>query len=215
MTNLAEKVQAEEAFLEGGAIVSALGKELTVELAGRRVVAQRATMCLVEPQIGDHVLVATLPTATFVMGVLSRDEQAPAKLSFDGDVDFAVRSGRLRVAAQEGVDVATPGDGTIDAQRLSVRAEEGDVIMGKLRMIGSVVEAKIGKLSTVAETVDAFAERFVQRVKRYYRLVEEMDQVRAEQIDHRARGTARLHAENAVITANKLAKIDGDQVHIG
>ena len=215
MTNLAEKYQSEEAFLEGGSIVAVGSKELTVELAGRRVAAQRATMCLVEPQIGDHVLVATLPSSTFVMGVLSRDEQAPAKLTFDGDVDLAVRNGRLRVTAQEGVDVATPGDSTIDARRVSVRAQEGEAIIGKLRMLGSLVEAKIGKLSTVAETVDAFAGRFVQRVKRYYRLVEEMDQVRAEQIDHRARGTARIHAENTVITANKLAKIDGDQVHIG
>jgi len=215
MTNLAEKYTAEEAFLETGTIIPAAGQELTVDLGGRRQQAQRATMCLVEPEPGDQVLVASLPGTSFVLGVLSRPGQAAPAMTFDGDVDLAVHHGKLRVTAQAGVDVVTPGTTTVDSERIAVRASEGEAMVGKLRWLGTQVEAKLAKLTTVAAKVDAYAERFAQRVKRYYRFVEEQDQVRAEHLDHRARGTARVHAQNTVVTADKLAKVDADQVHIG
>jgi hypothetical protein len=77
------------------------------------------------------------------------------------------------------------------------------------------VRAQIDKLKLFAEHVDSVAERVAARVRRSYRTVEECDQVRAERIDYVAKGTMTLHAENALLTAEELVKLDGEQIHVG
>ena len=50
-------------------------------------------------------------------------------------------------------------------------------------------------------------------MKRSYRAVEETDQLRAGQIDYVAKETLSLHGENALLTAEELVKVDGEQIH--
>ena len=52
-------------------------------------------------------------------------------------------------------------------------------------------------------------------VGRVRRTVEELDHVRAEQIDYAAKKTMSLHGDNAIVTANELVKVDGEQIHVG
>ena len=47
------------------------------------------------------------------------------------------------------------------------------------------------------------------------KIVEELDHVRAEQIDYAVEKRLSLHGENALITAQHLAKVEGDQIHLG
>ena len=61
----------------------------------------------------------------------------------------------------------------------------------------------------------ALLDRVSSRVKRSYRMVEECDHVRAEQIDYAAKKRLSLHGETALLTAQHLAKVEGDQIHLG
>ena len=70
-------------------------------------------------------------------------------------------------------------------------------------------------LALVTETLDSVLDRFSQRVKRSYRTVEETDQLKAERIDYTASSTMSLHGENALVTAEQLVKVDGEQIHLG
>jgi hypothetical protein len=54
-----------------------------------------------------------------------------------------------------------------------------------------------------------------QKVKRSYRVVEDIDHVRSSQIDYRASKNMSLRGQNALINAEELVKIDGDQIHLG
>lgn len=70
------------------------------------------------------------------------------------------------------------------------------------------VDAVFGK-------VEAVIERVFQRVKRSYRFVEETDHVRAGCIDVAAENTMSLHAENTMVTADGLVKVDAEQIQLG
>jgi hypothetical protein len=48
-----------------------------------------------------------------------------------------------------------------------------------------------------------------------FRFVEEIDQTRAGTVDLRAQNLMAIRGENAVISARVLAKVDGEQIHIG
>ncbi len=119
------------------------------------------------------------------------------------------------VAAQEGVELVSGSDVSVAAGKLRVNAADGDVVLTRLTFLGTFVRAEIEKVKLFAEHLDSVVDRVAQRVKRSYRSVEESDQVRAARVDYTARETMSLHGENALLTAESLVKIDGEQIHVG
>src|SRR5262249_51795939 len=157
--------------------------------------------CLVEPAQGDLVLCAVTPAgAVYVLAVLERPEGAPAILSTDGDMSIRLRDGRFAVAAQEGIDLVSGKDTQIVAGELKVTAASGSVAVSSLSFVSSLVRGEVDRIKVLAESVDSTLTRLYQRVKRSYRVVEELDQVKAERIDYEAKEHIQLHGKNALIT---------------
>jgi hypothetical protein len=119
------------------------------------------------------------------------------------------------VCGSEGVDVAAAGPVTIAGQEVHVRAQRGTVAVQEMGFFGRLLQAEVGKVALVAQEVDSVVTRLSQRAKRVFRFVEEIDQTRAGTVDIRAQSLLGLRAENAVVSARVLAKIDGEQIHIG
>jgi nitrous oxide reductase len=161
------------------------------------------------------VLLVSHATGAHVLAVLERDEGARVKAVLDGDLEIQLKKGRFVVAAQEGIDLVAAKDVSLTSSGVSVRASHGSVLVDKLSLLGSMVSAEIDKVKVLAGALDTIAERVHQRVKRAYRVVEELDQVKAAQIDYSAEKTMNLHAKNALVTAEELVKVDGEQIHLG
>lgn len=226
MSNLAERQPqssprpatrgaTDDVFLGTGTVVSIEGDSIVVRLGENDVPAARATSCLIAPMPGDRVLVAMPEGECFVLAVLQREAGAACKLAVEGDLEIASRKGKVAVASPGGIDMLTSGEARVTAARLALHAPEADAVIDKLSFLGSVLRAELVKLRVVAEQCDSLFERAVQRVKSSYRFVAEIDQVRAKQVDMVAKDAVRVHAGNAVVTAEELVKIDGEQVHIG
>lgn len=215
MTNAAEKIRHHEAFITDAAVVAREGKEVIIRADGRVCRAGQAAGCLLSPEAGDRVLVAFVGDERFVLSVLTRDAEAPSRVEIEGDLELRLPKGRFTVAAQEGIDLTTAGETQVTSRVLSLHALEGNVLIDKLRALGSSLTSEVSRMRVVAESVDSLVERVHQRWKRAYRFIEDREQVKAKHLDYRAEQTARIHAENAVMTADDLVKLDGKQVHIG
>lgn len=216
MKSTAAKVAIEGVTQEMGRVLAADGSALRVRAGAYEYDAKRAVSCLVEPIAGDIVLVALAPNgAAYVLAVLEREEGAAATLSAEGDLEIRQRRGRVTIAAQEGIDLVAAKDVSVTGSGLSVNAVDGNVVLQKLSFVGGVVRAQMDKAKVWAETLDSVLDRFSQRVKRSYRTVEETDQLKAERIDYTATSTMSLHGENALVTAEQLVKVDGEQIHLG
>jgi hypothetical protein len=180
------------------------------------LLAKRAISCLIEPVIGDHVLVAgDLNEEVFVIAVLERLDASPLTIAVDGDLTLGVPRGRLCIAAGKGIDLVTASDMTLTGSELTVRAPKGHVFLDHLTYLGSKVFAQAQAVKLVGELFDAVFDRISHKVKRSYKVVEELDHVRSGQIDYRAEKNMSLKAQNALITAEELIKMDGDQIHLG
>ncbi len=208
--------RAENAVLqETGRVVLADDRVFAVRTPSGSRQARRAVSCLVEPEVDDRVLVAVEGGSAWVLAVLERRAGAPLSLGAEGDVTFRLQNGAFAVAAQEGISLATAGDATVVAAGLHVDAAEGSMRVERMSYLGQFLRGEVERIQLVAGALDAFLERLVQKVKRSFRTVTEIDQLRAGQIDYTAEQNARIHAENAVVTAQKLVKIDGQQIHVG
>jgi uncharacterized protein involved in type VI secretion and phage assembly len=198
------------------ATVVATGDALEVASPNGRYHARRAESCLLAPEVGDEVLVAFIPGRTpYVLAVLERDARAPARLEVEGDLALHAKKGRVSVASARGLDFATEGDANLVASELRVHAGRGTVALAQLAYVGEAIVAEVTRGTLVAKTLETLADRAIQRLKRAYRFVDELDQLRAQRVDLVAESTLSLRAENALVTAEKLVKLDGDQIHVG
>jgi hypothetical protein len=217
MSAVAKVFQTNAAFQASGRVA---GTEedgiLRVETAAGVFRARRAFSCLVDPTVDDGVLLRGTPDGgCYVLAVLERLSAEPARLVSDGDLEVKLPRGRFVVAAQEGVELLSARELTVAAGAVRVHADEGYAVFRQLSLLGSWVRAEFERIKVLADSCDTTLERLLQRVKRSYRFVEEHDQVRAAQIDYAAQKNASLRGENALVTAKKLVKVDGEQIHVG
>lgn len=220
MRSLAKKLETEAAPEQvAGWVVDAAGPggAFVVRSGAVEHGAKRAASCLLEPAVGDRVLAVVLGDGSaWVLAVLERTGDAKAAtLSLDGDVALRLASGRLDVVTAGGVGVASSGDVGIVAPAVDVRAVDGRLGIERLAVAGKHLLAEIASVKAVAGVIDGVADRISQRVKRAYRFVEELDRLRAKRLDYHTEKTMQLHGENALMTAEKLVKLDGEHIHMG
>jgi len=141
--------------------------------------------------------------------------QMPTRLATDGDLRIESSNGRVAVSSPEGVDLVSGGAVALTSAEVHVRAGKGSVAVEQLGFFGKLVQAQVTKVALAAEEVDSTLTRLSQRAKRVFRFVEEIDQTRAGTVDMRAQNLVGIRGENAVISARVLAKIDGEQIHLG
>lgn len=184
--------------------------DLTVAVDGRERAARRAKSCLVAPEPGDRVLLSVDGTTAYVLAVL------------DGAVDTkVVTGGKLEIRAEDlslaGERVAVNGGAvTIAADALRMRAKSAIAALDELKLFGGSIEANVADRAVLlAERVETRATRLLQRTKQLFRFVEDVEQARVGNYDLRAEGLAAVRAENTIVSARVLAKLDGEQVKIG
>jgi hypothetical protein len=210
MDNVARQIEVKAVFQEFGEVVAINAELVTVRTALTDVTARRAASCLLDPAVGDRVLVAVEERGdAYVLSVLEQRDPTAATISVEGDLTLRSLRGKVSVAAQEGVDIVTAAAARIMASTVDVEAMEA------LSVVGGALKAELGKVKVYAATLDSFFERVSQHAKRSFRTVDELDQVKARHIDYAASGNAHLRGENALVTAHDLVKVNGEQVHVG
>jgi hypothetical protein len=215
MKSQAKKIEVDETFMEAGTVIARDGRSFTVRYASGELVAEQATSCLVEPQIDDRVLVAVSRSEAYVLAILRRDSDAATRLAVDGDLEVRVTGGRFSVTSPIGIDLAGGQDVSIVSGEVNINAVTGNVVVDRIAFLAATLRAEVGKVKYVGEIFDSVLERVSQRVQRSFRRVEEVDQVRAGRVDYAAEKSMCLKAENAIVDAKQLVKIEGAQIHIG
>jgi hypothetical protein len=216
MNGAARKIEPKLVYQEFGEVLGVAGQTITVRGALADLRVRRAASCLLAPMVGDRVLVAVEEGgAAFVLAVLDRAADGPTAIEVDGDLAIRASSGKVTIAAQDGVDVVSPSPVKIAAGEVSVTAALGRLRVETLEVLGRAVMAEFGRVKVLATSIDSVLERFTQRARYSKRTVEELDQVHAGHIDYAAAGNAHFRGENAIVSAEELVKMNAEQVHIG
>lgn len=184
-------------------VVSAVSP-LTVRIADARSSegerdrdARRAKSCLVAATVGDRVLCSDDGERLWILAVL------------DGAAD-------VQLTSEGALSLEAKGELGLTGEKLRMSARSARVLIEDLKVVGKDIEAVVGdRASLVAQRVEARASRFLQRAKQAFRFVEELEQVRARNIDMRAESLAAIRGETTIVAARVLAKLDGEQVKIG
>jgi hypothetical protein len=216
MSSPAAFLERETVHLETGRILESDDDPLTVEIGAERRPARRAASCLLGPEAGDTVLIARGTDGTdHVLAVLHRASDEAPRVVFPRDAEIRSESGRLRISARRGIDLVSAGETSLVSRRLSVHAGEAEVHVTDLSFAGAFFRAQVETIKLFARACDSVVERISQRFRRSFRRVEDLDQVRARQIDHRAEKLLSLRGKYSMLTAEEDVRIDGDKILMG
>lgn len=180
--------------------VQALQDECCVVIcADGLLVLPVAAGCLMQPSPGDTVLASVAEGEGYVIQVLQRRGDAPARLRLDGDTELRVRDGRLRLCA-EALDM--------QADVLSLRAR---------RMIDSGVERQSSwdKHVDVTKHQQSFIERRDLHMERSVRRVAAHEEQSAGSVRLVVARDWRVRADSADLLGGRRVKVDADTVHLG
>jgi hypothetical protein len=213
--NLARQTIETTVAQEVGAVIAVLDRSLCVRVGSGEYEARRAVSCLVEPELGDRVILALHAEGCHVLAVLDRDGEAPTRLVAQGDLEVSAPAGRVTLAAQQGVDLVTPGEISIASGKVRVTATEASLAVETMAYIGAEVVAQLSRVKTVAKEVESVADRWVQRLERAYRFIAQSEQVRAGYLEYEAKEAVNVRAKTTLVTSEELTKIDGAQIHVG
>lgn len=181
--------------------------------------AQRAVSCLVEPEVDDVVLVALRSRGgstqqSYVLAVLERTSPNAA-VSCSGDLELRLKEGRFRVASQKGIDLVSPEGIDVVSNRVSIHANTAKIVSSSIVALASQVVGDLTSVKLTGSILDKVFDRVSERVQRSIRKVEEIEQVRAKQIEITAEQTLALRSDNTIVTAKEIVKNEGPDTHFG
>lgn len=214
MSNEAVKLDRDVVLQEAGTVARCDGDAFLVRTSHGSYRARRAVSCLVEPIVGDEVIVAVRSSGRgYVLAVLEREPGQKMRIKSDGDVELSV-DGRFSVQADDGVELSSRREVSVLTREVKVNALDASVVFQRLTYLGKYLQSEVEKVKSIAGSVDMVLDRFSQRARSSLRTVG-YDRVQAEQIDYKSEGSLNLRSETAVMTAKGLVKVDGAQIHVG
>ncbi|MFO7561805.1 MAG: DUF3540 domain-containing protein [Enhygromyxa sp.] len=195
--------------------------EILVDDEGRMRLVQAAASCLLEPQVGDLVLIIAPEDdpGGYILAVLERPQAgaAPAILSAPGGGDLAIRApaGRVRVEASEGLELRTPAALELHADETRLQSRSVKLFIDECAAVIRSAFASLTKLTHVGEVFELLVSRFTQHSDHSTRVIAGIDHTQAEEVDLRAGNNVHVRSERTVVNGREVVKLDGGQIHLG
>ncbi|MBD2786025.1 DUF3540 domain-containing protein [Xenorhabdus sp. DI] len=172
---------------------------VVVENQNRSWHCQQAASCLLTPEIGDNVLLVQANKQHWILAILERaQQQNPAEIKVPGD---------LSITAQ--------GNLNLNSNGLNIIADNGNCHINEMQYSGESLSAWVSVTKMIGNQFESVWQTVTQLSHRLFRHTTQTEQVHAGQLDMRAESYARLHAQNTVVSAKAITKIDAEQIHIG
>jgi hypothetical protein len=178
--------------------------------------ALRADSCLVEPADGDLVLVCGGATAatSFILAVLTSADAARSTVTLPGGAALCTDNGKLRVDA-EGIALAASQEVSLQAPKVGLTAVCGEMSFTHLQTSAQEVNARFGKVTSLALSVQSTVGRLIQRAQDCFRSVENLDETRAGRVRIQVKDRFHLTSRHASVIAEGQVKIDGEKIDLG
>jgi Protein of unknown function (DUF3540) len=196
-------------------VLARAGRDVVIALAGGSADARVAFSCLVQPEPDDVVAVREAAGLIYIVAILERASAAPTCLLAQGDLSIVSAQGDISLTAARHVQLGAAENVQITACEIGLHAGVARFVLDELQQIGKRAVYYVGQIRSVTDILENFAGHILTRARNITRFVEESDQLRAGDVDHRAEGTLQLQARTAFITADKLVRMDAEQIHMG
>lgn len=188
-------------------------KYIVADELGRILKTSRAVSCLIEPEIGDRVLVGDTGDCVYILAVLER-QAASGSIAWEGDLKMSLPKGKLKINAKEGISLGTPEELILAAGKVGLSGESLAAAFKKIDMFGDTVYAHLDDLKMFSSRLQSKVGSAVQHFVKRHAAVESIDSVKAGTIKQTAKNIMSLKSMFSFIKSEKNVKIDGKQIFL-
>lgn len=215
MSNPAQNLWPNEVSLSYATVVSVGAIPLIRDETGLRQVAKPPS-CLLEMAPGDRVLLCSdLTGEAYVLAIVARKAPGPMHVAVDADLNLEARAGKLNLIARDGIEIGSAGRVGIVSHSLDIHSVNAELAISRVSFLGSLINASVGTIRLVADVFDLLIQSIHQQSKRVFRRVEDIEHVKAKQLDYDTEEGISMRGQYALITAAKIVKVDGEQIQLG
>jgi hypothetical protein len=215
MNNLAVIEQFQTTGLKAGTIKIVENRNFWVEIGGGLQKIQKASSCLVEPEINDKVLVFVDPDeGSYILSVLSRQSATPASIPFENGASIKINEGFFQVESPQ-LQLSANQKLSLSGAELKINASEGRANIEKMTVKGTSLKSCWDTIKLATRNMDTIAERWIQKVKRSYRTVEEFEESKIGRLRYLVKGIFFVKSEKTTMLSEKAVKIDGEKILLG
>jgi hypothetical protein len=184
------------------------------DLSIRRV--RRAVGCLVEPEVGDLVLLCEAPSeqARFILSVLSRERADAGNICLPGGVTLQTESKHLTVSAN-GINLQGRDSVGLVTAHLDVNVVAATTRVSHLQNWSQSIESTTERVTLITQTLTQHLGRMITRVRESWRKVDGLDETQAARMRVYVQGSHQVDAEHVTVNAEGFVRIDGKSINIG
>lgn len=174
-----------------------------------------AASCLVEPDLGDTVLVCHGgPRASYILAVLARATPAQATINLPGGVALQTDQGQLQIQAEQ-LDLHARQKVSVVGPQVQLQGVHAHVHFQHMDASASQVQARWGVVSTLAQSMTTTVGRLVQKARDSFRWTENLEDTRAGRVRMQVTERFHLKSKHTTMLAQEQVKIDGKKIDLG
>lgn len=200
----------EIAIVQGG-----FGRDFMVHSERGVLRATLAFSCLVTPEAGDRVLINACLNESHIIAIIERKHANDMKLAFPGNVAMEAKAGDINLTTANKISLTSAQSTQISSATLAVNVLNANVRAEKLSISGDSVTSQWRDVTSISDAMNLIVERMSQRFKNSFKQVEGVEQKNSQNYLQNVNQTLSVRSRDAVITARKDVKIDGERIHMG
>ncbi|HAJ26543.1 MAG TPA: hypothetical protein DCG53_04755 [Syntrophus sp. (in: bacteria)] len=181
---------------------------------GASLWVRKAEGCLLQPDIGDRVLItADADAGGYILMVLDK-VGACYEMVFSGEASLRTETGPLKLQAD---NVIVRGDKSVvlEAPDIEITGISGRVRFAACSLLASIMEVRSKRAVQVVDILDSVIGRVTERVRDSFRWIENLEQIRAGRIRTIVNDRFTVKAGHASLISEEEVAIDGKKIHIG
>ncbi|WP_027212212.1 DUF3540 domain-containing protein [Burkholderia sp. WSM2232] len=213
---VAHSYNGEESRFYHGRVIATDGQRFAVACDAGSSWAAVAAGCLMQPQLGDTVLISLTANSGYILCVLAHGEVRQRELRVEGDVRLAVAGGRLEVSAEHGVTIDAGPALSISAQAAALEFDAASVQCDAMTTSGTTSHAVWQETSLTTARRFVAAGRDETHAGESVRSVSGHDQSSVRSAHYRVEQDWTVNAQDASLVAQRRTVIDaGELVNLG
>jgi hypothetical protein len=206
---------AESGYTEFAIVKGGFSRDYMVQSKRGVYRAKLAFSCFVAPEVGDKVLVNVTESESHVIAIIERFGELDAKLSFPANATLETKAGDISIVSHGNINQTAVGEAKIFANDISMISNETKVQSDKMSLSGNTLSANWQSIQSIADVVTSTANKLIKAVKNSFTTVENVEHKTSKNYVQNVSETTSIRSRNAIVTAEKDMKIDGERIHMG
>lgn len=186
-----------------------------VSTDGHRYWLKPALGCLLQPALGDRVLLSLDGEEGYILSVLERTQAQASELRVDGDLRLSLPSGALSIETRDGLALDAGANLLVQAQSSLVQVNEAQVGFGTLQVTGERVDSRWLEHNEQAHSYNMQAGMHSAEYGDSWRKVTGHEEVQAGSVRQRVSRDWSVSGETLDMFADVTVAIDAERIKLG